>query len=145
TSARKSSAVYSVNGFTTKMPALATTASIEPNFLRARPATFCAGSICPMSASINARWSEAESSLDFVALRAVTTTWYPRARNARTIPAPMPCDAPVTITVLGGLFTVSLSKIGIASRWYKQVPPFLVHENSNHPLPDEPSEWHSHE
>src|SRR2546430_7995952 len=57
-----------------------------------------------MSPSINARWSEAESSLDFVAFRAVPTTLYPRARNARTIPAPMPCDAPVTITVLGGLF-----------------------------------------
>src|SRR4051794_1588435 len=57
-----------------------------------------------MSPSINARWSEAESSLDFVAFRAVPTTLYPRARNARTIPAPMPCDAPVTITVLDGLF-----------------------------------------
>src|SRR5438067_12830857 len=61
-----------------------------------------------MSPSINARWSEAESSLDFVAFRAVPTTSYPRARNARTIPAPMPCDAPVTITVLDGLFIVTL-------------------------------------
>src|SRR5947209_7609004 len=33
TRARKSSAVYSVNDFTKKMPAFATTASIEPNFL----------------------------------------------------------------------------------------------------------------
>src|SRR5256885_12611225 len=57
-----------------------------------------------MSPSINERWSEVESSLDFVAFRAVPTTLYPRARNARMIPAPMPCDAPVTITVLGGLF-----------------------------------------
>src|SRR4051812_39092215 len=57
-----------------------------------------------MSPSIKARWSEAESSLDFVAFRAVPTTLYPRTRKARTIPAPMPCDAPVTITVLGGLF-----------------------------------------
>src|SRR5207302_10299623 len=104
TSARKSSAVYSVNGFTRKIPAFATTASIEPNFLRASSATFCAVSNWPMSPSINARWSEVESSLDFVAFRAVPTTLYPRARNARTIPAPMPCDAPVTITVLGGLF-----------------------------------------
>src|SRR6266566_579773 len=103
-SARKSSAVYSVNGFTRKIPAFATTASIEPNFLRASSATFCAVSNWPMSPSINARWSEVESSLDFVAFRAVPTTLYPRARNARTIPAPMPCDAPVTITVLGGLF-----------------------------------------
>src|SRR6266481_8692807 len=99
TRARKSSAVYSVNAFTTKMPAFATTASIEPNFLRASSATLCAVSICPMSPSINARWSEAESSLDFVAFRAVPTTLYPRARNAWTTPAPMPCDAPVTITV----------------------------------------------
>src|SRR3954466_15049092 len=104
TSARKSSAVYSVNGFTRKIPAFATTASIEPNFLRASSATFSAVSNWPMSPSINARWSEVESSLDFVAFRAVPTTLYPRARNARTIPAPMPCDAPVTITVLGGLF-----------------------------------------
>src|SRR5882724_6596013 len=63
-----------------------------------------------MSPSINARRSEAESSLDFVAFRAVPTTLYPRARNARTIPAPMPCDAPVTITVLGGLFIVTLPR-----------------------------------
>src|SRR6267378_4291722 len=63
-----------------------------------------------MSPSINARWSETESSLDFVAFRAVLTTLYPRARNARTIPAPMPCDAPVTITVLDGLFIVTLIK-----------------------------------
>src|SRR6266403_6253184 len=52
-----------------------------------------------MSPSIKARWSEAESSFDFVALRAVPTTSYPRARNAWTTPAPIPCDAPVTITV----------------------------------------------
>src|SRR5690348_9406424 len=64
-----------------------------------------------MSPSINARWSEAENSLDFVAFRAVPTTLYPRARNARTIPAPMPCDAPVTITVLGGLFIVRLHRV----------------------------------
>src|SRR4051812_15512925 len=63
-----------------------------------------------MSPSINARWSEVESSLDFVAFRAVPTTLYPRARNARTIPAPMPCDAPVTITVLDELFIVTLIK-----------------------------------
>src|SRR6266513_549353 len=63
-----------------------------------------------MSPSINARWSEVESSLDFVAFRAVPTTLYPRSRNARTIPAPMPCDAPVTITVLGELFIVTLIK-----------------------------------
>src|SRR6266404_7243691 len=104
TRARKSSAVYSVNGFTRKIPAFATTASIEPNFLKASSATFCAVSICPMSPSIKARWSEGGRSFDFVAFRAVPTTLYPRARNARTIPAPMPCDAPVTITVLGGLF-----------------------------------------
>ena len=50
TSARKSSAVYSVNGFTTKMPAFATTASIEPklldrefcNFLRGFKLTYVA-------------------------------------------------------------------------------------------------------
>src|SRR6267154_671670 len=57
-----------------------------------------------MSPSTKTSWSEAKSSFDLVAFRAVPTTLYPRARNARTIPAPMPCDAPVTITVLGGLF-----------------------------------------
>src|SRR6266404_4372910 len=57
-----------------------------------------------MSPSIKASRSEAESPFDLVAFRAVPTTLYPRARNARTIPAPMPCDAPVTITVFGGLF-----------------------------------------
>jgi hypothetical protein len=34
--------LYSVNGFTKKMPAFVTTASIEPNFLIASSATFCA-------------------------------------------------------------------------------------------------------
>src|SRR5437588_6755859 len=69
-----------------------------------------------MSPSINARWWEVESSLDFVAFRAVPTTLYPRARNARTIPAPMPCDAPVTITVLDGLFIVTLIENFFESR-----------------------------
>src|SRR6266480_7037288 len=63
-----------------------------------------------MSPSTKTSWSEAESSFDLVAFRAVPTTLYLRARNARTIPAPMPCDAPVTITVLGGLFIVTLIK-----------------------------------
>ena len=43
TSARKSSAVYSVNGLTRKMPAFATTASIEPNFLIASIRNFLRG------------------------------------------------------------------------------------------------------
>src|SRR4029453_1110896 len=55
-----------------------------------------------MSPSTKARRSEAESSLDLVAWRAVPTTLYPRSRKARTIPAPMPWEAPVTITVLFG-------------------------------------------
>src|SRR3954467_7400648 len=65
-----------------------------------------------MSPSINARWSEVESSFDFVAFRAVPTTLYPRARNARTIPTPMPCDAPVTITVLGLFISLKCSCAG---------------------------------
>src|SRR6476620_12299191 len=69
-----------------------------------------------MSPSINARWSEAESWLDFVAFRAVPTTSYPRARNARTIPAPMPCDAPVMMTVLDGLFIVTASDLTLPRR-----------------------------
>jgi len=80
-----------------------------------------------MSPSINARWSEVESSLDFVAFRAVLTTLYPRARNARTIPAPMPCDAPVTITVLGELFISSNAAApAFATAWFLIAAPPLT-------------------
>src|ERR1700756_2401984 len=36
---------------------------------------------------------------DFLMLREFATTWYPRSRNDWTTPAPMPCEAPVTMTV----------------------------------------------
>src|SRR5260370_38704776 len=91
-----------------------------------------------MSPSINARCSEAESSFDFVAFRAVPTTSYPRARNARTIPAPIPCDAPVTITVLGGLFIVKLIKNPHPS------PPRMRVPYHTRPGPRVVTSWTSH-
>src|ERR1700726_1313416 len=36
---------------------------------------------------------------DFLMLREFATTLYPRPRNDWTTPAPMPCEAPVTMTV----------------------------------------------
>src|SRR5713101_4697279 len=36
---------------------------------------------------------------DFLILREFATTLYPRSRNDWTTPAPMPCEAPVTMTV----------------------------------------------
>src|SRR5580704_17117036 len=36
---------------------------------------------------------------DFLMLREFATILYPRSRNDWTTPAPMPCEAPVTITV----------------------------------------------
>jgi hypothetical protein len=48
--------------------------------------------------------SEAETSADCVAFRDVATTLYPRSTNAFTTPAPIPCEAPVTMAVFCVLF-----------------------------------------
>ena len=61
-SARKSSGVYSVNGFTKKIPALFTRASTEPNRCTAVPTIISAVEARPMSPSTRASLSELCSS-----------------------------------------------------------------------------------
>jgi hypothetical protein len=49
---------------------------------------------------------EAATSVDWVIFRELATTLKPRSTNPFTIPAPIPCEAPVTIAVFGVLFMV---------------------------------------
>jgi len=56
----------------------------------------------PTSPSTSASRSLASISLDRVTVRELATTFHPRAMNAFVIPAPMPCEAPVTRAVLRG-------------------------------------------
>src|SRR5262245_18871652 len=107
TSAWKSSAVYSVNGLVKKMPALFTSASIDWKRDSAVSTILAAAAGSPMWPSTRATRSEAAISVDCVTVRELATTFQPRSTNAFTIPAPIPCDAPVTIAVLGGLLIVA--------------------------------------
>src|SRR5260221_5443958 len=49
--------------------------------------------------STRATWSDAATSVDWVIFRELATTLKPRSTNAFTIPAPIPCEAPVTMAV----------------------------------------------
>ena len=49
--------------------------------------------------SARATWSEAVTSVDWVIFRELATTLKPRSTNPFTIPAPIPCEAPVTMAV----------------------------------------------
>src|SRR6516162_7396812 len=104
TSDRKSSAVYSVNGLVKKMPALLTSTSMDWKRDSAVATTLAAVAGWPMSPSTRATWSEAATSVDWVTFRELATTLKPRSTKAFTTPAPMPCEAPVTIAVFRVLF-----------------------------------------
>jgi hypothetical protein len=96
-----------VNGLVKKMPALLTSASIDPNRASAVStirAAVAGSSMCP---STRATWSEAATSVDWVTFRELATTLNPRSTNAFTMPAPMPCDAPVTMAVFCGSLVVA--------------------------------------
>jgi len=56
--------------------------------------------------SARATWLEAATSVDWVIFRELATTLKPRSTNSFTIPAPIPCDAPVTMAVFRGPFMV---------------------------------------
>src|SRR5260370_2219887 len=71
----------------------------------------------PMWPSTRATWSEAVTSVDWVTFRELATTLKPRSTNAFTIPAPIPCEAPVTMAVFCGLIVVYLEDgLGLAVR-----------------------------
>ena len=61
----------------------------------------------PMWPSTRATWSEAATSVDWVIFRELATTLKPRSRNPFTIPAPIPCEAPVTMAVFRGPLMVA--------------------------------------
>src|SRR5215510_11374056 len=67
-----------------------------------------------MSPSTSASCDDGEKPA-FDMLREVATTLYPRSRNAWTTAAPMPCEAPVTMTVflLAILKSSSLREHGV--------------------------------
>src|SRR5262245_17094110 len=99
TSALKSSAVYSVNDLVKKMPALLTSTSIDWKRDSAVSMILAAVAGSPTWPSTRATWSEAVTSVDWVTFRELARTLKPRSTNALTIPAPMPCEAPVTMAV----------------------------------------------
>src|SRR5437870_13901350 len=85
------------------MPALLTSASIDLKRDSAVSTILAAVAGSPMWPSTRATWSEAATSVDWVIFRELATTLKPRSRNPFTIPAPIPCEAPVTMAVFRGL------------------------------------------
>src|SRR5712672_3158467 len=81
------------------MPALLTSASIDLKRDSAVSTTRAAVAGSPMWPSTKATWSEAATSVDWVTFRELATTLKPRSTNPLTIPAPIPCEAPVTMAV----------------------------------------------
>jgi hypothetical protein len=81
------------------MPALLTSASIELKRDSAVSTILATVAGSPMSPSTRATLSEAATSVDSLTFRELATTLNPRSINAFTIPAPIPCEAPVTMAV----------------------------------------------
>src|SRR5437016_5923916 len=88
------------------MPALLTRTSIDWKRDSAVSTILAAVAGAPMWPSTRATWLEATTSVDWVTFRELATTLKPRLTNAFTIPAPIPCDAPVTMAVFGELLMV---------------------------------------
>src|SRR6266704_603113 len=83
------------------MPALFTSASIDLKRDSAVSTILAAVAGSPMWPSTRATWLEAATSVDWVTFRELATTLQPRSTNPLTIPAPIPCEAPVTMAVFG--------------------------------------------
>src|SRR6516225_2198856 len=81
------------------MPALLTSTSIDLKRDSAVSTILAAVAGSPMWPSTRATRLEAATSADWVTFRELATTLKPRSTNAFTIPAPMPCEAPVTMAV----------------------------------------------
>src|SRR5438270_12986018 len=101
------------------MPALLTSTSIDWKRDSAVSTTLAAVAGSPMWPSTRATRLEAATSVDWVTFRELATTLKPRSTNAFTIPAPIPCEAPVTMAVFGGLLMVVslLARGSAASQW----------------------------
>src|SRR2546425_2073143 len=88
------------------MPALLTSTSTDLKRDSAVSTILAAVAGSPMCPSTRATWLEATTSVDWVTLRELATTLKPRSTNAFTIPAPIPCDAPVTMAVFRVLLMI---------------------------------------
>src|SRR5712692_5569564 len=89
------------------MPALLTSTSIDLKRDSAVSTILAAVAGSPMWPSTRATWFEAATSVDWVTFRELATTLKPRSTNPFTIPAPIPCEAPVTMAVFRGLLMVA--------------------------------------
>src|SRR5881227_3396070 len=95
------------------MPALLTSASIDLKRDSAVSTILAAVAGSPMLPFTSATWLEAATSVDWVTFREVARTLQPRSTNPLTIPAPIPCEAPVTMAVFRGpLMLVYLERSG---------------------------------
>src|SRR5437879_645492 len=88
------------------MPALLTSTSSDLKRDSAVSTILSAVAGSPMWPSTRATWSEAATSVDWVIFRELATTLKPRSTKPCTIPAPIPCDAPVTMAVFRRPFMV---------------------------------------
>src|SRR3984893_4511802 len=89
------------------MPALLTSTSIDLKRDSAVSTILAAVAGSPMWPSTRATRSEAATSVDWVTFRELATTLKPRSTNPCTIPAPIPCEAPVTMAVFRWLLMVA--------------------------------------
>src|SRR5438094_6875021 len=94
------------------MPALLTSASIDSKRDSAVSTILAAVAGSPLWPFTSATWLEAAISVDWVIFRELATTLKPRSTNPFTIPAPIPCEAPVTMAVFrGSLMIVYLENV----------------------------------